>query len=69
MKRIDSGNAREDINGVGKKGFHDNADLPGQDATYITPGFLNTVQEELANAVELSGLSLDPNDPAQLFNA
>lgn len=67
MKRIDSGNAREDINGVGKKGFHDNADLPGQDATYITPGFLNTVQEELANAVELSGLSLDPNDPAQLF--
>jgi hypothetical protein len=58
---------RADVNGVGKKGFHDNADLSGQDATYITPGFLNTVQEELANAIELSGLNLDPNDPAQLF--
>ncbi|WP_415711202.1 hypothetical protein, partial [Acinetobacter pragensis] len=67
MKRIDSVNARVDVNGVGKKGFHDNADLPGQDATYVTPGFLNTVQEELANAVELSGLNLDPNDPTQLF--
>lgn len=67
MKRIDSANAREDVNGAGKKGFHDNADLPGQDATYITPSFLNTIQEELSNAIELSGLNLDPNDPAQLF--
>jgi hypothetical protein len=67
MKRIDSVNARPDVNGTGKKGFHDNADLPGQDATYITPSFMNTVQEELANAVEMSGLNLDPNDPAQLF--
>ena len=67
MKRIDSVNARADVNGTGKKGFHDNADLSGQDATYVTPSFLNTIQEELANAVELSGLNLDPNDPAQLF--
>ena len=67
MKRIDTINARENMFGVGKSGFHDNADLPEQDATYLTPSFLNTVQEELANAVELSGLNLDPNDPAQLF--
>lgn len=67
MQRIDSVNARDDVNGAGKKGFHDNADLEGQDATYLTPSFLNTVQEELANAVEMSGLNLDPNDPAQLF--
>lgn len=67
MQRIDSINARPDINGQGKKGFHDNGDLPGQDATYLTPGWLNAVQEELANAIELSGLNLDPNDPAQLF--
>lgn len=67
MERIDSVNARADVNGIGKKGFHDNADLPDQDATYITPNFMNTVQEELANAVEMSGLDLDPNDPAQLF--
>ena len=67
MKRIDSVNARDDVNGAGKKGFHDNADLSGQDATYITPNFMNIVQEELANAIEMSGFDLDPNDPAQLF--
>lgn len=67
MKRIDSVNARPDVNGSGKKGFHDNGDLSGQDATYLTPSWLNTVQEELANAIEQSGLDLDPNDPSQLF--
>lgn len=67
MQRIDSVNARQDLNGPGKKGFHDNGDLPGQDATYLTPSFLNTVQEELSNAIEQSGLDLDPNDPSQLF--
>jgi hypothetical protein len=30
MIRIDSVNARADVNGVGKKGFHDNADLQGK---------------------------------------
>ena len=68
MKRIDSVNARPDVNGPGKKGFHDNGDLEGQDATYLTPSWLNAVQEELANAIEQSGLNLDPNDPAQLFS-
>ena len=67
MKRIDSVNARPDVNGLGKEGFHDNGDLSGQDATYLTPSWLNTVQEELANAIEQSGLDLDPNDPSQLF--
>ena len=33
MNRIDTINARENMFGVGKSGFHDNADLPGQDAT------------------------------------
>ncbi|MGE4314548.1 phage baseplate protein [Acinetobacter sp.] len=67
MKRIDSVNARADVNGVGKKGFHDNADLPGQDATYLTPGWLNTVQEELANAIEGFGQTLDSTKNNQLF--
>lgn len=67
MQRIDSVNARPDVNGPGKKGFHDNGDLEGQDATYLTPDWLNAVQEELANAIEQSGLNLDPNDPSQLF--
>jgi len=68
MKRIDSVNARADVNGVGKTGFHDNADLSGQDATYLTPSWLNAIQEELANLLELNGKNLDPNSNTQLFN-
>ena len=60
MKRIDSVNARPDMFGVGKSGFHANDDVPGQDATYLTPDFLNTLQEEIANLLELRGITLDP---------
>ena len=67
MKRIDSSNARPDVNGTGKKGFHDNADLAGQDATYLTPAFLNMVQEELCNIIEKNGKVLNPNSNQQLY--
>jgi hypothetical protein len=67
MQRIDSVNARPDVNGSGKKGFHDNADLPGQDATYLTPTWLNTIQEELANLLEKNGITLNTNSHIQLF--
>lgn len=69
MKRIDSVNARPDVNGAGKTGFHDNSDLSGQDATYLTPDFLNTIQEELVNILELRGIPLDPEKRRQLFDA
>ena len=68
MQRIDSVNARPDVNGPGKKGFHDNADLSGQDATYLTPDWLNTIQEELANLLELNGKTLNANNNAQLYD-
>ena len=68
MKRIDSVNARPDENGLGKAGFNDNADLPGQDATYVTPGWFNTVQEELCNLLELRGISLNPESKRQLYD-
>ena len=68
MKRIDSVNARPDENGLGKAGFNDNADLPGQDATYVTPDWFNTVQEELCNLLELRGITLDPNSKRQLYD-
>lgn len=68
MKRIDSVNARDNVNGAGKQGFHDNADLAGQDATYLTPSWLNVIQEELANLLELNEESLNPNSNTQLFN-
>ena len=67
MKRIDSVNARPNINGTGKTGFHDNADLSGQDATYLTPDFMNHLQEELCNLLEMNGVALNSNARDQLY--
>ncbi|RXS89088.1 hypothetical protein ETZ13_16695, partial [Acinetobacter junii] len=67
MKRIDTINARTDVNGAGKKGFHDNADLSGQDATYIDPTWCNHVQEELANVIEGFGETLNPAQKNQVY--
>lgn len=67
MKRIDSVNARPDVNGTGKAGFHDNTDLPGQDATYLKPDWLNAIQEELCNILEKNGIALDPDSKQQLY--
>lgn len=68
MHRIDSATARQNLNGAGKNGFHDNADLPNQDATYLTPAWCNTVQEEVANVIEGFGGALDKLDNKQLLN-
>lgn len=68
MHRINSVNARSNQNGTGKAGFHDNADLPGQDATYLTPGWCNALQEEIANSIEGMGQVLNPDNNAQLFS-
>lgn len=68
MKRIDSVNARPNVNGTGKTGFSDNADLFGQDATYLTPDWLNHLQEELCNLLELNGTPLNTNSKQQLFD-
>lgn len=68
MQRIDSINARPNENGIGKAGFNDNADLPGQDATYLTPTWLNTIQEEICNLLEKNNVNLDPSKKDQLFN-
>lgn len=67
MKRIDSINARPNTNGVGKTGFHDNADLSGQDATYLTPEWLNVLQEELCNLLEMNGIALNSGVRDQLY--
>ncbi|MCF8999304.1 hypothetical protein [Acinetobacter nectaris] len=67
MQRINSVNARPDLNGTGKAGFHDNSDLSGQDATYLTPDWCNTLQEELCNLIEKNGYTLDSNSREQLY--
>ena len=68
MKRIDTINARVNMFGIGKSGFHDNADLPGQDATYVSPEWFNAVQEELCNLLELRGITLNPASKRQLYD-
>lgn len=52
MHRIDTANARPNVNGTGKTGFHDNTDLAGQDATYLDPDWCNALQEEVATVIE-----------------
>lgn len=69
MHRIDSATARQDANGPGKTGFHDNADLPNQDATYFTPEWANALQEEIAGVIEGLSLTLDKSDNGQLLAA
>jgi hypothetical protein len=69
MQRIDSENAPPNENGTGKPGFSGNDSLPGQDATYLTPAWLNSVQEEMANLLELRSIELNPEDKRQLFDA
>ena len=68
MKRIDTVNARPNVNGVGKTGFHDNADVSGQDATYISPDWLNHLQEELCNLLEKNGVALNNLKKDQLYD-
>ena len=67
MKRIDTINARPNVNGVGKTGFSDNSDLPGQDATYVSPEWLNVIQEELCNLLEMNGIALNSGVRDQLY--
>lgn len=67
MKRIDSVNARPNLNGAGKNGFHDNNDISGQDATYLTPEWLNDLQEELCNLLEKNGTALNPDQKDQIY--
>ncbi len=67
MKRIDSVNARPNVNGPGKPGFHDNNDISGQDATYLTPDWLNHLQEEICAVIEKNGHALNSGQRDQLF--
>lgn len=68
MKRIDTVNARPDMFGTGKSGFHDNSDISGQDATYMSPAWLNMIQEELCNLLEKNGIAVNSNLNDQLFS-
>ena len=69
MHRIDTDNARPDLNGAGKTGFSDNTDISGQDATFLSPEWFNSVQEEIANVIEGTGVALSKPARNQLVTA
>lgn len=62
MKRIDAPNH------VGNQ-FQDGNQASGISGTVVDASWLNSIQEELANAVEGAGITLDAGDAGQLLEA
>lgn len=69
MKRIDSANVHLDLFGPGKHGFSGGNPSTNTPATFLTPDWCNHVQEELANAVEGLGVTLNSGARNQLITA
>ena len=69
MKRIDTKTAVLNMHGPNKPGFRDGDAINGIKPTYLNAAFMNALQEEIANAIEKSGMNLDPNDNSQLYAA
>ena len=67
MDRI-NGADTVDIGG-GRRGFRDEDLLTGQIGTEVTAAWLNMVQEEIGKVIEGAGLTLDPSDWTQLWQA
>ncbi|WP_234083062.1 phage tail fiber protein [Enterobacter quasiroggenkampii] len=67
MHRIDTSTAQKDKWGAGKNGWTNGDPATGVRATSFNASFCDAVQEEICNAIEKSGLTLDPNDNTQLF--
>ena len=70
MRRVpDSNYPVRDLFGKGKHGFGPGDKTNGTIATIPGAAFMNSVQEEIANAIEQAGMELDPEDNQQLFKA
>lgn len=69
MRRISTATKVVDKFGTGKHGFTDGNAVGGIPATDLEAAWFDHVQEELANAVEAAGLTLDPSNRAQLVSA
>ena len=59
MRRIATSNAAINLFGAGKNGFQ--ASSPGVTATHWSSAFANDIQEEIIAAIELAGITLDPD--------
>jgi hypothetical protein len=69
MHRIDTPNRVLDKFGPGKDGFGDGVPATGTSSTKLNAAAFDNYQEEIANAIELSGIPLNPNDMTQLWQA
>lgn len=66
MHRIDTTTKFANLFGTGKDGFRDGNKATATAATVLNAAWCNSVQEELANAIEAHGEPLDPGSNAQL---
>lgn len=69
MQRIATGTRKLDLFGAGKHGFtagNPNSKIP---ATQLSAVFFNSIQEEVARAIEANGDTLDVDDNTQLTRA
>lgn len=69
MHRIDTPSRQKDKFGAGKDGFTKGDPQTGNPATEISADILDSMQEELCNVIELSGLSLKKAENNQLYQA
>lgn len=69
MHRIDTPTAQADKWGAGKNGWTNGDLATGVKATAFNASFCDSIQEEICNAIEKSGIPLDPADNTQLWKA
>ncbi len=69
MHRIDTTNKAVDLFGAGKHGWKDGNKALGIVPTEFNAAIMNMLQEELVGIVEAAGITLDPNNRAQLLTA
>jgi hypothetical protein len=69
MQRISTATRFQDKFGPGKDGFRDGDPGLGTASTQLEALWFDNAQEEIANAIELEGLTLNPNDMTQLWQA
>jgi Chaperone of endosialidase len=69
MQRISTPTRFVDKFGPGKDGFTDGNPATGLSTTQLEAIWFDSEQEEIANAIELSGIALNPADHTQLWQA
>ena len=69
MRRIANSTRKIDANGAGKDGFSSGSLATQEPATIVDPTWLNDVQEEICNVIELVGIALGGDSRIQLATA